>query len=376
MDIYPDENWMFWKFDKVGNGKWIDDDCKKEYLNWFEEQIQIKSPDDWYNVKAEDFINHSGVSLLYSKFGGSPQKVAQFFHPNHEWLPWKFQTSGQGYWNNRLNVEKYLYWLGDKLEIISPNDWYEVTSDDFKENDGGGIMSAIGGHLKLIMEHIVNPQGWKPWLFLTAPMGFWKNRDNQLEYMNWLERELGLLSLDDWYDLDRDVLKRRNGSGLLSHYSTSLQYILLELYPNHEWDLNKLYKVGKNQAQLFNIVKKLFPNDEIKSNFRGHKKLRFEGSRMPMELDIWVSSKKLAFEYQGEQHFEAFHRGITQGSSSPRYSLKSQQKRDQEKRKACKDNEICLVEIDYKWERTEEFVAQKIIDAGFKGLCSNPCIQN
>ena len=61
-----------------------------------------------------------------------------------------------------------------------------------------------------------------------------------------------------------------------------------------------------------------------------------------MELDIFIPQLRLAFEYQGEHHYYDI------------YALGnkwSQKERDGEKRAACMERGITLVEIPYWWDR-------------------------
>ncbi len=58
-------------------------------------------------------------------------------------------------------------------------------------------------------------------------------------------------------------------------------------------------------------------------------------------IDIYVPSKKLAFEYQGQQHYEPI--GIWGGEEG----LKKRQKLDEQKRHLCKENNVKLIEWRY-----------------------------
>jgi hypothetical protein len=56
---------------------------------------------------------------------------------------------------------------------------------------------------------------------------------------------------------------------------------------------------------------------------------------------VYLPKERLAFEYQGEQHYyDIYALG----------NLWVQRERDKEKRKVCKENEITLIEIPYWWD--------------------------
>jgi len=88
---------------------------------------------------------------------------------------------------------------------------------------------------------------------------------------------------------------------------------------------------------------------EIEENYN-HPKLRHE-SGLPMELDIFLPKEQLAFEYQGEHHFrDVYHLGTL-------WQLKQ---RDEEKRIACRENEITLIVIPYWWNKETSSLAATI----------------
>ena len=74
-----------------------------------------------------------------------------------------------------------------------------------------------------------------------------------------------------------------------------------------------------------------------------------------MQLDVFIPSRSLAFEYQGQQHYEDV------GGFSP---TKTYQQRDEEKRALCAANNIKLIEVPYWWNRTQESLQEMIVSSG------------
>ena len=70
-----------------------------------------------------------------------------------------------------------------------------------------------------------------------------------------------------------------------------------------------------------------------------------------MELDVFIPSLSLAFEYQGKQHYQEV--GVFNPS-------RTYQQRDEEKRILCASNNIKLIEVPYWWNRTQESLREMI----------------
>jgi hypothetical protein len=70
-----------------------------------------------------------------------------------------------------------------------------------------------------------------------------------------------------------------------------------------------------------------------------------------MELDIFIPSLSLAFEYQGQQHFKD---NLIIGSS------KVLQMRDKEKEMACQQKGITLIPVIYTWKKDKESIIKMI----------------
>ena len=70
-----------------------------------------------------------------------------------------------------------------------------------------------------------------------------------------------------------------------------------------------------------------------------------------MELDIFLPKENLAFEYQGEQHFYDVY------SMAPLWVYRS---RDEDKRMACSEHGVTLVDIPYWWDKEKSSLVATI----------------
>ena len=65
-------------------------------------------------------------------------------------------------------------------------------------------------------------------------------------------------------------------------------------------------KLWKTQKELYNNVKKLYPEASVHINYKGFEWLRSPDTNYLLEIDIFVEDRagsSIAIEYHGEQHF-------------------------------------------------------------------------
>ena len=48
--VYPEYNWLPWKFDKIQSKYWEDINNQKKFMDWVGNELKIKEMSDWYNV--------------------------------------------------------------------------------------------------------------------------------------------------------------------------------------------------------------------------------------------------------------------------------------------------------------------------------------
>jgi len=96
----------------------------------------------------------------------------------------------------------------------------------------------------------------------------------------------------------------------------------------------------------------IFINEEVVEEFHDKKILRQSG--FPLEFDLFLPNLKLAFEYQGEQHF----REIPAAGFG---TLDSRKSRDAEKHQLCIANGITLIPVPYWWDNKKESLMTTIL---------------
>lgn len=125
------------------------------------------------------------------------------------------------FWEKGENQRQFLESLKKEYNIKSPEDWYAIkvptypqsplkVSDVRKKEGGYSFLEKYGGSLQRALTHFYPGTSrnffnhfvevdWKPWLFNSVPPLFWTKRENQLNFMNWLGKKLGIVKLEDWY---------------------------------------------------------------------------------------------------------------------------------------------------------------------------------
>lgn len=128
----------------------------------------------------------------------------------------------------------------------------------------------------------------------------------------------------------------------------------IELYSNlyiEMLDKKILSTKWKSEYELFKLIKSFF-NDTI---FQYRANWLQEQS-----LDIYIPSKRIGFEYQGEQHYKAI--GFFGGENS----LHSNINRDKLKKQKCEKNNVILIDWKYNENINEENLCNKLEKNGIK----------
>ena len=344
LGLYPEYKWFLWKFKTVGNGIWKNEKYLKEYMLELQKELNFNTPEEWYYVTREDFVNFYGntpismygiVGMLKNLYPQYQFIEDEFIRNNNyklicnriqeinnmttEELENEYNKSFYNFincenkyfpsilWKN-IELQKIaLLWLGKKLGYTKREDWYNISKEKIKENELSGLLTYNeGGHIKLIMS-VFNDYTWLEWKFRVVPHNFWDNKENHKRYIIWLGKELGYTKIEHWYKISWYDFMMNYGCSICKKYSPYYQ-IIIDTFPEYEWEIGKFKNLkteGKIHDWLNEHSEKLHINNII-HKYRPEWADLKETYNTYYEFDIYIeliNGVKIIIEIDGAQHY-------------------------------------------------------------------------
>ena len=339
--LLPEYRLRISQFDTRPQSFWKAKENQKSFLKELAVKLEYKALDDWYQLTFDAVAKHGGYGLL-RQYNGSPAAAVMATFPNHDWLEWRFTNVPQGFWADESSRRRYFVWLGKRLGISRMDDWYRVNGRMIEQNYGSGLKQLIfnGSPSRAIMETFPRHK-WIPWKFEVVPNRFWHDKKNRVAYLKWLSKRLGITRKSDWYEITHNRFVENYGGGFIDYYRYSCALAITDCFDSLQWDIERFSILRTNQKRIYRILKRKWRDAVWEYK---HPSMRFSDSGRAMELDIWIASRNVAVEYQGEQHF------FPVPGWGGEKAFAAIQRRDAEKRKRCKQLGIRLIEIPYTWD--------------------------
>jgi hypothetical protein len=258
MTCFTNINWLPWKFETISRRYWENSSNQRQFFDYLAEKYAINSTEDWYEMKQEDIMDNGGSSLLYNFHDNSPSLALMRIYPDMEWQPWRFESAPGNYWDDMENQRIFFDWIFDQLEMNDATDWYQIHQIDIIKLGGGALLRFYhdNSHIRALTR--IYPEiDWQPWRFSNVPKGHWENRENQLEFFDWIAEELNIQYSQDWYELlNRETLTHFGGRYLLCHHHGDMIWKALETaYPDSHFQAWKFdgnrWKSQKNNREDF-----------------------------------------------------------------------------------------------------------------------------
>lgn len=294
-----------------------------------------------------------GGGLLLNHYQGSIAKALASLYPEHNWKPWKFTQVPAGHWDDTANQRDFFASVGSELGVKELDDWYNVTATQLHARGGSGLMQRHRNSISTALSVVYPSHEWRLWNFSQLPKGFWDDDKCVHKYLGWLMDAVGVAHPRDLNTRHMMVIKKR---GLITKkHAWQLSKRVMSTWPDHSLHghVSKKQKHLQTMLQEMGVVNMMI-------NYK-HPRLFFSHSGKNLELDVFLPSTNIAFEFQGKQHYT----GETNGTSFVGFE---QQHRDDEKQRLCHDAGIRLVRVPYWWDGTKDSLATTLIDYGVSKL--------
>jgi hypothetical protein len=229
------------EFEKLAKGS-------REHLKQLVDRANFTTKEDWYNksrntpdlLNLQKWLDKAEINLL--------DFLDEYFQ--EEPLQWWFMRKVPvGTWTDHGRVKQYLTWLAHILNFKDPEDWYQVTARDFKDNRGGSILTFHPSIIDIVQ--ILHPT-LKPWYFNKLPNSFWQNKTNHREFLVFLAENEQIVTAQDWYNkATKDVFHKYKGLSLLKEYQNVFECVS-QNFPELSFDFWKFPKSRGNWESLSN----------------------------------------------------------------------------------------------------------------------------
>ena len=313
---------------------WENEENVKNFLYFLKEKYNLHSIDDWNSISIKHFENNNASSLL-KKYSLYELKSLGFPDGKYLFDP-KIISKSIGYWNKFENVQNFLLFLKEKYSLHSPNDWNSILSQKLIKLHGGSSLLNLFSVYEL--KCLGCPEGKLLFNKPNKSPGFWKNEKNIQNFLSNLENQLNIINYEDWNRISYQQIGFHGGWGLLANFSKDKLRKLRNLSSDHS--NNSKINGRSSQRWLFLQIQKLFPNEEIVEDYFHSEMSRKTG--FPVQFDIFLVKRNIAFEYHGKQHYEDLSAAFA--------PLEMYKHRDREKEILCKSFDIKLIVIPYWWD--------------------------
>eukprot|EP01125_Pyxidicula_operculata_P022520 TRINITY_DN924_c0_g1_i3.p1 TRINITY_DN924_c0_g1~~TRINITY_DN924_c0_g1_i3.p1 ORF type:complete len:367 (-),score=32.65 TRINITY_DN924_c0_g1_i3:25-1125(-) len=156
--LYPDQNWLPWRFEKTPNKFWKDPIHRKEYLDYIKGELGINKPEDWYEVSTNEIHKRNGKGLL-NIYNNSLHLLLKDNIPEYEWEQWKFKFLPQRTWDSSDNIKGFIKYIEQSLKIKNIDEWYRISTIQLNKFGAQGLLKKYGSIYSILC--IVYPdQNW------------------------------------------------------------------------------------------------------------------------------------------------------------------------------------------------------------------------
>ena len=284
-------------------------------------------------------IISKGGSGLLCKYNGSAKRamraIFQINEDTNNSINEGKNKFPRGYWTMG-NQKKFLDNCFKDFNLKSFEDWYNIPLEKIREKGGGRLLNIYGNIFNMLKENypeyswdILKYNTKSKYQYIKTP-----------EFLLSLQKKYQIQRKEDWERISLLQLRKEKATSLDTR--GGLFKLLKQIHPHEIWTSSFFRKKLKKSEQRWLLInlQSIFKEHYLIEDY--HPMINFK-SRVPIELDIYIPALNLAFEYNGQQHYDEILGGF-----SP---IEVNKSRDQEKQSLCLSHNIHLIDIPYWWDQ-------------------------
>jgi len=133
--LFPDYNWLPWKFARTDSNFWKQRENVVSWLEWIRKELKLDtSLEDVYRITHRDVIEKGSRSLLTEY--GNIYEIAKLVYPAHPWKPWRFKHALTGWWDSMQNQRQFFNDFRQAYGYTQFEDLYKLSIDEIRAAGG------------------------------------------------------------------------------------------------------------------------------------------------------------------------------------------------------------------------------------------------
>jgi hypothetical protein len=338
--LYPHTNWDSIQFSKIKRAQCLN---HRQYFDWLANELKIKKHEEWHQVTAEMIKKYPHGSSVLAQYGGSLHTALSSVYPEATWDALIWSKVPKNYWKEIQHRRKYFDDISKQLHIQKLEDWYNISFRRALQCRGVAwiVNEYYQGSLRRALVDVYPEMQWQPWKFTPMPKHIWKEPQVVRSYLHEISTQFGVTSSREWLQLTQPELHlAASAKQLLKYYKNNWQRVLHSAFPQLHWIELLSNRMSSIERRTLECLKVFFADSEILCY------CQFDFG----QLDFYIPKHSIAFEVNGEQHY--------QPTFFSRYQLAK--KRDYLKLRTCAERGITLIQIGYWWDGAPHSLFTKI----------------
>jgi len=146
----------------------------------------------------------------------------------------------RGHWKDLQNHRKLFEEIRKDLNFNSMEDWYKVKRVELVKRGANNILeNYYSKSIRRALRTIYPEYNWIETKFLHVSKNYWKDLENQKNFLEEIGKKLNITKLEDWYGVKYDDIEKKGGRTLLLYHINSVNELLKFHYPDFHWDTTK-----------------------------------------------------------------------------------------------------------------------------------------